>query len=402
MPVLKKDTFNGLTSSSSLSDDTQAEEVRITMIRHDHRRVCDCALTDNGRTVQETYCDPVSARSMTRMAPTTEMTHHEYLLDSHTCAHNNHASYTLTKNTQVDIAFLISTMSQRIKDTILATNFVKTQHAKANSALEPSSNKLSTPLNVLVIGASKGIGAGVVYAYAEAGAANLILAARASSSQELGSVEKRSQELDPSVPTRCFNVDITSEESVAKLAKAVKHEFGKLDIVVLNSGYSGPVVLKVDEGEAQDFRDVFDVNVIGTYLVARHFLPLLIESNGAKTFIAVNSFAALVTSGHIANTAYCISKFAQARLVEYISEQYGAEGILAVAVHPGAVNTEMADKTTPESFRSCKFAIIYGNHITHTRRSYRRCELVRRVLCMAEPREEDLAQWSAFECQMGR
>ena len=245
-------------------------------------------------------------------------------------------------------------MSRRIKDTTLASGFVDTQHSKPAATLDPRNNKLSTPLNVLIIGASKGIGAGIAHAYAEAGAAHLILAARASSSQELAAVEQKVKELNPSVSTTCLAVDITSSRSVAELAKRVKEEFGKLDIVILNSGYSGPVVLKVDEGDPQDFQDVFDVNVQGTYLVAHHFIPLLKESDGAKTFIAVNSFAALITGGHIANTAYCISKFAQARLIEFLSEQYAADGILAVAVHPGAVNTEMADKTTPESFRPCK------------------------------------------------
>lgn len=249
-------------------------------------------------------------------------------------------------------------MPPRTKDSSLATNFVKTSHSKANSSLDPSTNKLSSPLTVLVIGASRGIGAGIAYAYASAGAANLILSARASSSQELASVEKRAKKLNPSVSTTCLTVDITSDQSVSALSQTIKSLFPKLDIVVLNSGYSGPVVLKVDEGSAQDFRDVFDVNVQGTYLVARHFIPLLKGSNGAKTFIAVNSFAALISSGHIANTAYCISKFAQARLVEFLAEQYGADGVLAVAVHPGAVNTEMADQTTPESFRACKCEYI--------------------------------------------
>lgn len=145
---------------------------------------------------------------------------------------------------------------------------------------------------------------------------------------------------------------------MSQLAQTVKEEFGRLDIVVLNSGYSGPVVLKIDEGDPKDFQDVFDVNVKGTYNVAHHFIPLLKESNGVKTFIAVSSFAALITSGHIANTAYCISKFAQARFVEFLSEQYGSDGVLAVAVHPGAVNTEMADKTTPESFRPCMWSLV--------------------------------------------
>jgi NAD(P)-dependent dehydrogenase (short-subunit alcohol dehydrogenase family) len=246
-------------------------------------------------------------------------------------------------------------MSRRIKDTTLATNFTKTQHKEASTVLDPKNNTFSSPINVLVIGASRGIGAGIVHAYAQASAANLILAARQSSLDQVREVERRAKELAPSVNTECLDVDITSPTSVAQLSKTIKEHYGRLDVLVLNSGYSGPVVLKIDEGDPKDFQDVFDVNVIGTYNVAHHFVPLLRESNGAKTFIVVGSFAALITSGDIANTAYCISKFAQARFVELLSEQYGSNGILSIAVHPGAVNTEMADKTTPDSFRPCKY-----------------------------------------------
>jgi NAD(P)-dependent dehydrogenase (short-subunit alcohol dehydrogenase family) len=246
-------------------------------------------------------------------------------------------------------------MSQRPKDTTLAGGFTKTKHSKPAAALDPKHNQLPKPLNVLIIGASRGIGAGIAYAYAQAGAASITLAARSSSAQELSTVAQHARDLNPSAPIKCLEVDITSNESVAQLAKDVKEDIDRLDVVILNSGYSGPVVLKVDEGSPQDFQDVFDVNVQGTYLVAHHFIPLLKESDGAKIFIAVGSFAACITSGHIANTAYCISKFAQARFVEFLSEQYGSEGVLAIAVHPGAVSTEMADKTTPESFRPCEY-----------------------------------------------
>ncbi|CAN9381094.1 unnamed protein product [Alternaria alternata] len=242
-------------------------------------------------------------------------------------------------------------MSQRIRDTTLASGFTKTIHSKPTAALDPASNKLPKPFNVLIVGASRGIGAGIAHAYAQAGAASLLLAARSSSSQELATVAQEAKNLNPSVSIKSLEVDITSNTSVAQLAKDVKQEVGRLDIVIVNSGYSGPVVLKVEEGDPQDFQDVFNVNVQGTYLVAHHFIPILKESDGAKTFIVINSFGACIVNGHIANTAYCISKFAQARLVEFLSEQYGADGILAVAVHPGAVNTEMADKTTPDSFR---------------------------------------------------
>jgi NAD(P)-dependent dehydrogenase (short-subunit alcohol dehydrogenase family) len=247
-------------------------------------------------------------------------------------------------------------MPPQTKDVVLADKWTKALHTHPTPALDPSTNTLTTPLNVLVIGASRGIGAGIAHAYARAGAANLFLAARASSATELSSVARKAHQMSPGVPITCLDVDITSSESVAQLAQEVKSRCDRLDILVLNSGYSGPVVLKLDEGNPQDFKDVFDVNVNGTYLVAHHFLPLLRDSNGAKTFIVVNSLASLITSGHIANTAYCVSKLAQARLVEYVAEQYGHEGVLAVAVHPGAVLTEMAAQTAPKSMIPCKCA----------------------------------------------
>ena len=251
-------------------------------------------------------------------------------------------------------------MPPRTKDVILADKWTKTVHTHPTPALDPSTNKLPSPLNILIIGASRGIGAGIASAYACAGAANLFLAARASSATELSSVATKAQQQNPDVSITCLEVDITSSASVAQLAREVKSRCDRLDVLVLNSGYSGPVVLKLDEGNPQDFRDVFDVNVNGTYLVAHHFLPLLRDSNGAKTFIVVNSLASLITSGHIANTAYCVSKLAQARLVEYVAEQYGHEGVLAVAVHPGAVMTEMAAQTAPESMMQCGFASFCG------------------------------------------
>ncbi|KAF1362029.1 NAD(P)-binding protein [Lizonia empirigonia] len=231
-------------------------------------------------------------------------------------------------------------MTNRKKDVVLADKFTKTTHSHPTPALDPSANKLPKPLNILIIGASHGIGAGIAYTYARAGAANLILAARASSSEELSVVAQEANELKPSVPITCEIVKITSSDSVAELARRVREKVGRLDILVLNSGYSGPVVLKIDEGDPQDFKDVFEVNVQGTYLVAHHFIPLLREGNGAKTFIAVSSFAALIMSGHIANNGYLV-------------EQYGKEGVLAIAVHPGAVLTEMAKQTAPESMMPC-------------------------------------------------
>ena len=243
----------------------------------------------------------------------------------------------------------------RTPDTRLAATFTPITHSSAPPSLDPTLHPLPTPLNVLILGAARGIGAGIARAYARAGAGTLILAARSSSASAAQAVARDAAALGPSTRVVVESVDVTCASSVAALAARVG-ALCKLDVVVYNAGISGPVVLRVGEGEPGDFADVVGVNVQGTYLAAHFFVPVLLAADGgARAFVVVGSLASCITTGDIANTAYCVSKFAQARLVEFVAAQYRAQGVVAHAVHPGAVLTDLADETTPESFRPCKF-----------------------------------------------
>jgi NAD(P)-dependent dehydrogenase (short-subunit alcohol dehydrogenase family) len=209
---------------------------------------------------------------------------------------------------------------------------------------------------VCVTGASRGIGASTAYAYALAGASSFVLAAW--SADQLEDVERHVQDINPSIRTLKVDCDIALADSVANLADCVTREFDRLDVLVTNSSFSGPVILRVEDGDPADFQRAFDVNVQGTYLAAHYSPPLLRRAeDGAKSFIAIGSMAAYIIRGPIANTGYCLSKFAQNRFVEFLTEQYGNEGLFAVAVHPGAVAMEMA-KGSPESFKKCKLGFI--------------------------------------------
>ena len=74
-----------------------------------------------------------------------------------------------------------------------------------------------------------------------------------------------------------------------------------------------------------------------------------------KQFFAVGSMAAWVTGGNLPHTAYSVSKYAQARVVEMVSEQFLENGLLAVTVLPGGVRTrlipEMPASVLPSTFR---------------------------------------------------
>jgi NAD(P)-dependent dehydrogenase (short-subunit alcohol dehydrogenase family) len=237
-------------------------------------------------------------------------------------------------------------------------HFTPTLHSKPSPSIDPSKVHLPSPFIVCIIGASRGIGEGVALSYAKAGASGIVLAAR--SADQLQNVAQNIAAIDAQIETRTFDCDITSSSSVDNLAKSVEKEFGRLDVLVVNSGFSGPVELKITEGDPRDWQQAFDVNAIGTYHAAHYFIPMLLSSpNGAKAFIAVGSIASCIRRGIIANSKYCISKLAQTRIIEHIAEQFGEDGLLSVAVHPGAVGTKMAE-SAPEEFKKCKSTTSRG------------------------------------------
>lgn len=257
-------------------------------------------------------------------------------------------------------------MSTRIPDVKLAASFTPTTYSHPTSSLKQI--HLPSKLRVCIVGASRGIGAGIAtsYAHALAPGSTLHLVARTTSAVALASVQKKAQTLNPGITVTALYADITTAASVADLAAELKTVHGSaIDILVLNSGWAGPeVVLNMTNGSPADFQSVFNVNTIGTYHVVHYLLPLVLASeNENRQFLVVGTLASILTSGPIANTAYCVSKMAQLRLVEFASEQFGKEengGVTCVAVHPGAVLTEGADESVPDNFRPCElpFSVV--------------------------------------------
>jgi hypothetical protein len=94
------------------------------------------------------------------------------------------------------------------------------------------------------------MGSGIAHLCAQAGAVNLLFAARLSSAPELAAVEQSLKYINPSVSTKCLAVDIHPNESVTQLARVIWNEFERRNVVLTQV-----VVLKVDEGNPQNFQD---------------------------------------------------------------------------------------------------------------------------------------------------
>lgn len=136
-----------------------------------------------------------------------------------------------------------------------------------------------------------------------------------------------------------FAGDVTNEDDVAAMGKAVMERYGRLDVLVSNVGIGGRG--KVEEVDVDKWDEVIDVNIKSAMLGARVAVPLMRESGGGS-IINISSIAG--ACGLISKTgaaSYAVSKTALHGLTWSIAADYAAEGIRCNCIIIGSVATPM-------------------------------------------------------------
>ena len=191
---------------------------------------------------------------------------------------------------------------------------------------------------MLVTGASRGIGQATAVHFAKAGCSMIALAARTSLAETEAAVKKAAQEAGSEVNVLALKMDVTSPSSIGTAFKAVKGAFERLDVLINNAGYM-PKWAPIGDLDPKEYRKTVDIDLNGAYFVTRYFLPLLVESQ-LKVVINVTSIGAhAIFPGSL---PYSVSKFGLCRFTEFLQEEYGHQGLIAMAVHPAGVKTELA------------------------------------------------------------
>lgn len=225
--------------------------------------------------------------------------------------------------------------------------FTKTVHTHAEGPTDPSKIKLPSEYVVVVTGAGKGLGFNIALAYAKAGASGISISSRTQADLDALTNEIKSVNKDVNVLANVC--DTTKDADVKRLADDLQATFGRVDVVVANAGIISKYMIDahgrrdIPHGvvDDDDFERVIDINLTGSRRTAKYFVPLLAATkNGAKTFIVITSMAAHSTDSALVSEAYVLSKIANNRMAELIhNDHYEKEGILAYAIHPGAVVT---------------------------------------------------------------
>ena len=185
--------------------------------------------------------------------------------------------------------------------------------------------------NVLVTGASSGIGAALAVALAERGA-------------HVGLVGRRADRLEavaaacgPSA--RTWVVDLGDLDAAERVAREAWHGFGHLDALVNNAAV--PKRRAATDLTIGEVEETMRVNFLSPVRMTLAVLPMMIE-RAAGTVVNVSSLGGRVGINHEA--AYCASKFALAGWSESLAMDLDGTGVAVRLIHPGPIDTDIWDR----------------------------------------------------------
>ena len=203
---------------------------------------------------------------------------------------------------------------------------------------------------VIVTGAAQGLGRAYAQAFAASGAdvvaTDINANALAEAAAKLGNAGGRAKAL---------TADIADEAAVGALVAATIDAFGKVDILINNASIFSTIKMRpFEEIPVDEWRRVMDVNITGSYLMARAVTPHM-KAQGWGRIVNVSSAA--VTMGRPHYLHYITSKGAIIAMTRGLAKELGSHGITVNALLPGATETEVERETVTEQQKNAMIAM---------------------------------------------
>lgn len=186
----------------------------------------------------------------------------------------------------------------------------------------------SRVLHIVIAGASSGIGAALCEAFVADGHRLYVCARR---------IEKLEAVAGASGQTRALACDVSNSDQVKSFASFVGTYTPAVDVLINCAGSFGAIG-PVEDTEDSEWWSTFEVNLRGTYLMVKSFLPMLKKSASGRI---VNFSGGGAFSPFPNYSAYACSKAAVVRLTECLAVELFADGITVNAVAPGIMASEI-------------------------------------------------------------
>ena len=188
----------------------------------------------------------------------------------------------------------------------------------------------------LVTGSTRGIGRAIAETLADCGARVAVVG------RDAGKAAEVAKQISPEA--RGFACDVADVASVTALIAAVEAEFGSLDILVNNAGLTRDnIMLRLKD---DDWDAVIDANLRGAFASIRAATRGMMKRRWGR-IINISSVVGLV--GNKGQSNYAASKAGLIGLTKSVAKEFASRNILANAIAPGFIETDMTNAMTPEA-----------------------------------------------------
>ncbi|MGC1459182.1 MAG: SDR family oxidoreductase [Steroidobacteraceae bacterium] len=146
------------------------------------------------------------------------------------------------------------------------------------------------------------------------------------------------------LPSGCrvmtYPLDVASREAVFGLGDAVKRDFGAAHYLFNNAGTS--ILASFEHTSIAEIEKVLAINLWGVIYGTKAFLPIMLAQREG-CIVNISSVLGLLAAP--CHAAYVMSKFAVRGLTETLWTELEGTGVRAVVVHPGGINTSIAENS---------------------------------------------------------
>ena len=135
--------------------------------------------------------------------------------------------------------------------------------------------------------------------------------------------------------------DVSRADEVEKAVADTLEKYSKIDILVHCGGIRGSMTTPIVELSEEEWRNIIDINLTGSFLISRAVAKTMIPDGEGKKIVLIGSKAA--TEGYPGSSGYCASKHGLLGLGRTLAAELGKYNINVNMINPGGFETNLRD-----------------------------------------------------------
>ncbi|MER2063013.1 MAG: 3-oxoacyl-[acyl-carrier-protein] reductase [Alkalibacterium sp.] len=190
---------------------------------------------------------------------------------------------------------------------------------------------------VIVTGSSRGIGKAIASSFLKQGHTVVVNGRSEFTAEAMDHFNSLNGEVYPIIG------DVSDESFVKQMIKETKKTFKKIDVLVNNAGRTKDnLLIRMTE---EDFDSTLSVNLKGTFFTSREVSKVMLKQRSGHI---INISSVVGTVGNVGQANYAASKAGVIGFTKSIAKELAPRGVVANAIAPGFIASDMTDSLTEE------------------------------------------------------